>query len=181
LKQSQSTLTLSNLKAVADGLSQVQCNFYSEACAVAFEKNNHISETKLTVDGVYKGSFQVVWEKATSLTGWQDNDVIAENAAIAIACFLVTEVTEYTIVRQSIKGTGFDYWLGYKTEHPKFDPSNFLLARLEISGIFHGTSTDLNSRVQKKLKQVDRSAKMKLPAFIAVTEFGNCKSYVATK
>lgn len=181
MKQPQTTIILSNLKAVADGLSLVQCNYYSEACAVAFQKNSHVSETKLTVDGIYKGSFQIAWEKVATLTGWQDNDVVAENAAIAVACFLITEVTEYTIVRQSIKGTGFDYWLGYKKEHPKFDPNNFLLARLEISGIFQGTSGELNGRVQKKLKQVDRSAKMKLPAFIAVTEFGNCKSYVATK
>jgi hypothetical protein len=107
--------------------------------------------------------------------------VVAENAAIAMAIFLVAELTDYTIVRQTSKGPGFDYWLGYKKNHPSFDPDNFFLARLEISGIFNGDSSALRSRVQVKLKQVDRSKKLNLPAYIAVTEFGNCNAMFVKK
>jgi hypothetical protein len=175
------TLTLADLRNIVEEFSPTQCDYFSEACSVAFQKNKHISETTLTVAGNYQGTLSFAWEPATSLLGWQDNSVVAENAAIAVAFFLITEFTEYTIVRQSIRSTGFDYWLGYKRTHPKFNPKNFLLARLEISGIFNGDESDLKQRVKKKLQQVDKSVKLKLPAFIAVTEFGKCKSILATK
>jgi hypothetical protein len=174
-------ISLSGLKDIVENFSETQCSFYCEACSVALQKNGHLSETVLTVDGYQKTTFNLSWKQITSLAGWHDNDVVAENAAIAVAFFLITELTEYTIIRQAAKGNGFDYWLGYKKSSPKFDPNNFLKARLEVSGIFSGDESDLQTRVRRKLRQVDRSASWGLPAFVVVVEFGNCKAFVATK
>jgi hypothetical protein len=174
------TIKLSNLKNLAIEISQVQCDFYAEACSVALQKNHHKNPT-LTVNGDFNGSFVILRHEVTKLAGWEDNIEVAENGAIAIAFFLINEYSEYSVIRQSIRGTGFDYWLGYKPDHKKFDPNNFFVARLEISGILQGNDSEIKRRVTIKLKQVDKSAKLKLPAYISVTEFSNCKSHLVSK
>jgi hypothetical protein len=79
-------------------------------------------------------------------------------------------------------GTGFDYWLGYDESHSKYDPINFLLARLEISGIKSETeSNNVDRRVKEKKKQTNPSDYLKLPAYISVTEFSEPKSYFGKK
>ncbi len=126
-------------------------------------------------------TFDFIWDEVSKLDGWVDNDIVAEHGALAIAFFVIQRVTDFTVVRQSRKKTGFDYWLGYKKEHVNYDPQNFLLARLEISGIFNGTEQDVKSRVKKKMDQVNRSASLNLPAYISVTEFGKCNSVIMSK
>jgi hypothetical protein len=169
------TFKLSNLKTLASEISPVQCDYYAEACSVALQKNNH-ENPKFTVDGDFNGSFLISRNHVTKLEGWQDDFDVAEYGALAIAFFVIDAYSEYTVVRQSKRGTGFDYWLGYKRDDKKFDAKNFLLARLEVSGIFKGGDPEIKKRAQIKVNQIKKSGNLGLPAYISVTEFSNCKS-----
>lgn len=170
-------IIIDELKKVVPSLSSAQCDYYAEACIIALENQNHKSNVELVVIGDYKNRFTLEWETTPNKSGWFEPKVIAENGSIAIAFFMVTELTDYQVVQQSIIGSGFDYWLGYKEDHPEYDPYNFLNARLEISGINKGSRGELNRRVKQKLQQVGVTDYLKIPAYIVVTEFSNpvCK------
>lgn len=178
-KKSQ-TFDLSKLRSIAIEISPAQCDYYAEACSVALQKNNHQNPT-LDVDGDFNGSFLISRNQISALAGWEDNFDVAEYGAIAIAFFLVDTYSNYTVIRQSVRGTGFDYWLGYKRTDKKFDPQNFFLARLEVSGIFKGDTAEIKRRTQIKINQITKSANLGLPAFISITEFSNCKSHLVKK
>ena len=89
---------------------------------------------------------------------------------------LIVELTEYTVVRRSRKGTGFDYWLGHQNAVAPFQDA----ARLEISGIHRGDLRDVRARVTRK-KQQTALSDGKLPAYIVVVEFSRPLSYVVKK
>jgi hypothetical protein len=89
-----------------------------------------------------------------------------ERGASAIAFLLMLQLTDYTVIERSRKGTGFDYWLGHKD-----DMIFQRAARLEISGILSGTAQTVDTRVAQKKKQTRRSDGA-LPAYIVVVEFG---------
>lgn len=77
----------------------------------------------------------------------------------------------------SRKGTGFDYWLGRKD-------SNALLfqnkARLEVSGIRRGDEVAIETRVRRKLKQIEPTDAL-LPGLVAVVEFSSPRTRVRSK
>ena len=79
-----------------------------------FGNQEHRSGVTLEVDGDFQGTFELVWNESPHPGGWKEIREIAENGSIAIAFFLILELTEYQIIQQSVIGTGFDYWLGYK-------------------------------------------------------------------
>lgn len=89
--------------------------------------------------------------------------------SLCIAILLAIKKTGYSTVERSIKGTGFDYWLGEakNTEELPFQRK----ARLEISGIRSGNEYQVNRRVNMKLMQTNRSDNIGLPAYIIVVEF----------
>jgi hypothetical protein len=73
------------------------------------------------------------------------------------------------VVERSVKGTGFDYWLGNKD----YDGLPFQkgTSRLEVSGILTGTKTQIDSRIKQKKDQIaptDHIAR----GYVAVVEFG---------
>jgi hypothetical protein len=74
----------------------------------------------------------------------------------------------YEVVERSKKGTGFDYWLAERNSSGLLFQG---LARLEVSGVLSGTSSDLSRRVSQKKKQTEVSDGL-LPAIIVVVEFG---------
>ncbi len=168
---------IEQLKNLIPTLSAAQCDYYAEACIIALENQRHQSNVELKVIGDFQDRFRLKWETTPNKKGWSEPRVIAENGSIAIAFFLIVELTDYQVIQQSIIGTGFDYWLGYKETHPDYDPNNFLNARLEISGINRGSRGELNQRVKQKLQQVGVTDYLKIPAYIVVTEFSRpiCK------
>jgi hypothetical protein len=110
------------------------------------------------------------------MNSWDDHQEATEAGATGLAFLLILNLTEFTIIRRARKGTGFDYWLGFKDAELPFQDA----ARLEISGILKGDAHEMRSRVRKKLKQTQPTDGV-LPAYIVVVEFGSPKSYIEAK
>lgn len=171
-------IQLTELKTLTPTISPVQCDYFVEACMVAFENQGHQSPIQLIVDGDYQGRFALAWDSEIQKKGWQEDRISVENGSIAVAFFLILELTDFEITQQSIIGTGFDYWLGYKSNHPNYHPDNFLNAKLEISGINRGSEALINQRVRQKIRQIGLARDFDVPAFVIVTEFGTPKSII---
>jgi hypothetical protein len=103
--------------------------------------------------------------------------------AAGLAILLILELTEYTIIERSVKGTGFDYWLIERNTYEKSDqvfPKG--TARLEVSGILQSRSdTEMRTLLKKKFKQVSVSDQWSLPSVIIVLEFGRPEVQIARK
>ncbi|MGH9759491.1 MAG: hypothetical protein ACREAC_01480, partial [Blastocatellia bacterium] len=112
-----------------------------------------------------------------TLRCWNDDEVTTEHGAYGVAILIILNLTEYTVVERSKKGTGFDFYLGLNNNE---DLPFQNVVRLEISGIRTGGDADIRKRVGRKLKQTavsdDRG-----PAFIVVVEFGMPRSTVTKK
>jgi hypothetical protein len=152
--------------------SATQCDYYSEACVVQLEELSHQSSVSLKVLGDNLTTFNLLWSSSPVTKGWKATAKLTENAATAIAFFLIVELTEYSVIEESRIGTGIDYWLGYDESHELYDEDNFLNARLEISGI-RNDYAGVTARINKKLKQTRPSDYTGLPAYIIVVEFSS--------
>lgn len=98
---------------------------------------------------------------------WSHNDQerATENGACGIALLALRELTGLTVLLQSRRGSGFDFWLGPET--------GFLFqagVRLEVSGIRRGDEPVIRRRLRSKLRQTERSRHL-APAYVAVVEF----------
>jgi len=102
---------------------------------------------------------------------YRDMQEATELGASAIAILVIRELTEYTAVERSVKGTGFDYWLGVQAAANSNSEPLEHKARLEVSGILHGNQELVELRVREKVRQTRRTAGG-YPAFIVVVEFG---------
>lgn len=90
--------------------------------------------------------------------------------ACGVAILAARELTGYTVVERSVKGTGFDYWLGaVNSPDSQLEPLE-RKARLEVSGILHGATDIVEARIREKIRQTRRSAG-EFPAYIVVVEF----------
>lgn len=171
-------LFLDHLKAGLPGVSQARGAEHSEACLVCLSLQNHSTGVELLVDGSFNQSFQVWWnDKLTSQIqrSWADEQEAVESAACGIAFLLILQLTAFTVIERTRKGTGFDYWLGHE------DNESILEARLEVSGILKAEKdSEIKKRVREKLGQVDRSNN-RLPAYIVIVEFSRPLSYVEQK
>ncbi|MBX9681938.1 MAG: hypothetical protein K2X38_24540 [Gemmataceae bacterium] len=137
------------------------------AASVALRHHKHKPGVRLQIRGDNESTFASVWNKgdASAERFFNDLDVAVENGAYAVAIVLCREVTGLSVLERSIKGTGFDWWLGH--EDDLFQSK----ARLEVSGILKGSRTTVNGRVAVKKKQTKRSDRTSLPAYIVVVEF----------
>lgn len=115
--------------------------------------------------------FAVTWPTLHPDARRNHNDLpaAAEIGAVGVAVLLVEELTSLRIVERSAKGSGVDYWLG-KGDEFLFQKT----ARLEVSGIVDNPDA-VEPRVKAKMKQTEASAG-KLPAYVAVVEFGQPKT-----
>ena len=101
---------------------------------------------------------------------------VTDQGACGVAILLVQLLTGYKAVQQSVRGDGFDFWLGRKGKLP-FDRK----ARLEVSGLRHGTDTDIKERREYKIKQTKQSDNTGLKALIVIVEFGRPTSHVTIR
>jgi len=140
----------------------------AEACAVCLDNQRHQNGVALSVTGAVDKSYSLQWQQITNQQRRAHFDLqdATEMGAYSIAILLAVDLTNYTVIQRSRKGTGFDYWLGYKND-PVFQNA----ARLEVSGILNGNAGDINARVKQKREQVKRSDATGLPAYIVVVEF----------
>jgi hypothetical protein len=145
--------------------------FVAQAAAVLLELNKHLSGVSMTVVEKRAKDYNVVWPRlhVDAMRTHKDLPEAAEQGAYGIAFLLAEEFTKFKIIERSRKGTGFDYWLGIGDQHP-FQHA----ARLEVSAIINDEGA-INGRVKAKMKQTDVS-RGRLPAYVAVVEFGQPKS-----
>jgi hypothetical protein len=173
-------MDLSDIKNGFPGMSRAICIHCYEACMVCLHKNKHNDGVLLDLQGDITAKIELNWEDYFDEQidkAWQDQEYSTEHGAICISAMLVKMCTEYTIIERSIKSTGFDYWLGKKSDIP-FKNS----ARLEISGIFkESEQNNLDKRLKRKKKQVTQSDSMPLPAYISIVEFSNPKAVFVKK
>jgi hypothetical protein len=169
-------------------LSKAYADIYAEACTICLYLNNLKKDVVLLVDNKItdnvKQKFHITELSEVNeavLASWGDLDVAVEMGAYGLALLLIHELTDLTMVeraRKSVKqeDTGFDYWLGDKN-----DPLFQISGRLEVSGIFKGKPSQVNSRVKVKLGQVTRSDNLGHPAYIIVVEFSTPRAQVVRK
>ncbi len=173
-------LNLDRLKSGFPGISAIASAAHLEACLICLDYHQHKNGVLLKTTGISDDSFQLEWQDEITdqmRRTWADMSETTEKAACGIAFLLMLELTSYTIVERSRKGTGFDYWLDEKE-------SSFLQksARLEVSGILKAENTgEIRARVRRKEKQISLSDDTRLPAYIVVVEFSQLIADVIEK
>ena len=144
----------------------------AEAAAICLTEQGHKPGVELRVTGDFSKQCCVVWPEVTAQMRrcWNDLEYTTEQGAYALAFLLIGWLTDFTVIRRSRKGTGYDYLLGYVDV--EIDEDNYLegMARLEVSGIRAGNSSLVKTRVKLKKEQVKPSDGL-LPAYVIVVEF----------
>jgi hypothetical protein len=165
---------LESLPEECPALSVAFCRMIAEACAVCLEEQSHLPGVVMEIQGLMNAETCVHWKSLCLgiADTYADAEVATEQGAIAIALLTVKAVTDDSVVRRSMKGTGFDYWLS-RTGAPPYRHD----ARLEISGLRTARPGRLQARIRQKARQTDRSEGV-LPAFIAVVEFSHPLSFL---
>ena len=142
----------------------------ADAASVCLAHEGHSEKVSLVVLGEVTVTYRLVCSVVDEQTRWTWNDLqdATEWGACGIAILLICHMTPHTVINRARKGNGFDYWLG-RTDDQGLPFQN--TARLEVSGILHGSRADLDARVRVKQRQVARSDAMGLPAYVIVVEF----------
>jgi hypothetical protein len=169
---------------LAEGLPAVTPAFgatLAEAGAVCFVDQDHSNGVELKIDGTFTAKYKVYWQEVTDQMRrcWNDPEVTTEHAAYGVSFLLIRNLTEYTVIHRSRKGTGFDFWLG--KEKGEEDLRLETKARLEVSGIRKGDDNLIKARMVQKLDQIKLSDSLGLPAYVVVVEFSKPLSQVVKK
>ena len=157
------------------GISRAKGNELAEAGAVCLESQGHAPGARLIVRSAANNSYRLDWLPITDQARrtWSDAEEATEDGAAGIAVLLASREIGYVVVARSRKGTGFDYWLG--------DDELDFRARMEVSGIRKGNDGQVRTRVKQKLRQMNRSNALELPAYAIVVEFGRPLAAVKKK
>lgn len=170
----EKSITLENIKLGMPGITHVIGNYLYENCLVCLKKVGHVDGVQIQVKGICDDTYALHWTEKVSdqmLRSYQDDFDTTELGAVCLSILLAKQLTDYTIVERSWRGTGIDYWLGYED-----DPTLQRVARLEISGMKMETSANtLAARYTQKVRQTNKSDETQLPAFISIIEFGTPK------
>jgi hypothetical protein len=152
------------------GMTKTRCRDLLEACIVCLSRHKHSNDgTPLLLRNDTEKTILLVWttifDDQMDRT-WNDQEEATEYGAACIGILIALEDLGYEVFERSVKGTGFDYWLGRKG-----DLLLQKIARLEVSGIFLGADK-VDARFRAKIKQVEQSNITEHPAYICVVEFG---------
>jgi hypothetical protein len=174
-----------NISELNNGLPTITPSYgqeLAEAAAFCLQENSHKSEEcVLNCIKTLKNDaedFKLVWDELDPRvkSTYGDLDEATERGAMGLATLLSIKLIKCTTVERSMKGTGFDYWLGDK------DGNMFQKkARLEISGIFRGDESQFKARINKKFKQTNISDNSGFDCFVSVIEFGKPKASFLSK
>jgi hypothetical protein len=173
-------ITLETLtKETIPGITSAIGAFLAEAAQVCLEDQKHPSGIELKVCGIFHENCNILWARVLDAAQiercWNDEEKATEYGAYGIAILLIFAFTDLTIVRNSRKGPGIDYWLGNKGD-PLFQNK----ARLEVSGIRQDKKGYVAARVKQKIAQVSKDRKG-LPAYIIIVEFSTPLAEVVEK
>ena len=167
-------LSLEIIKEGMPGITPVIGNYLYENCLVSLNMSAHTSGTNLYVDGLCAKTYQLYWDGQITdqmTRSYTDDIETTEQGAVCISLLMAKQLTDYTVIERSWRGTGIDYWLGDES-----DPLMQRVARLEISGIKVESETNtVSARYQQKIKQTELSDSTNLPAYISIVEFSNPK------
>ena len=172
-------LDLNNLsKGAIPAISPSVGAALAEAGGVCLESQGHEQGIQLTVRGYHDNSYAMAWPCITrqSRLSWNDPENATEQGAVGVAVLIAKAQIGYEIIRQSWKGTGFDYWMGTASDEGFVNK-----AGLEISGIREGDNRIIKTRVRQKLQQTDRSDYPQLEIYVIVVEFGRPLAEVQKK
>lgn len=148
------TMSLASLSKGLPGITPAFGTTLHEAASVCLEECLHQCGVAMTISGPLKnGDLQLDWSPPTQQAKncYQDLGFAAEFGAYGVAVLLIEEFTNLTVVNRSRKGTGYDFWLGPKTDAPPLFQGN---SRLEVSGILRGERSALKSRLKAKIEQM---------------------------
>jgi hypothetical protein len=174
-----------NLATLAEGampgLSSAYGTQLAQAAAVCLEQREHRSGVTFHLAGMKAEQFLMEWPAIDDQARRSHNDLqeATERGAYGIAILIVCELTGMVVVERSAKGLGFDYWLGNEGEDDDSDELFARKARLEVSGIFSGSRSQVQARVRQKREQVRPSDHL-APGYVAVVEFGTPIACVET-
>ena len=155
-----------------------------EAAIVCFNDQGHSSNTILpvTISGE-EDKVELVLEWYLDISdniqkSYQEPNRTTDYGAMCVAVLLSINLIENcSAVEPTIGNNGFDFYLCDED-----DELNFLIARLEVSGIRKETARNtVAKRVKVKKTQTSRSDHSGLPAYICVTEFGAPKATFVQK
>lgn len=174
---SSATIRLDDLAAGMPGITPRIGAVFAEAAVLCFEEHSHSSGVPMPVDGDLVREISVAWsalaDPEQAKRAWADRQVTTEHGACCVAALLIAQLMDLVVVERSRKGTGFDYWLGKSAGDAQLFQKR---ARLEVSGIAKGTEPLLMARIRQKVNQTKVSDGVRLPAVIAVVEFGEPRS-----
>ena len=121
----------------------------------------------LSISGNFSADFSLIWDPLdTNIAASYILEEAIEDGAYGIAILAIRELTPFKVIKQSFRGSGFDYWLGKHDDSPPFQEK----ARLEVSGILKGTKGQINQRLKEKLNQTQKSDNFNLPVFVIIVE-----------
>ena len=160
-------LDLTSLTAGMPAITPSLGTSLAEAAAVSLESCDHNSgHTVLQVLGSLQSEFKLYWHAVDEQQrrAYRDSNIATEYGAIGIAILVLNQLTGMVVVDQTVRGAGFDYWLG--TDNDQFMQGR---TRLEISGIRHGTEAMIARRSKQKIDQINKTSH--LDGYVVIVEF----------
>jgi hypothetical protein len=154
------------------GISPAYGSFLAEAASYCLELKGHPNPVLLRVTGDLPRTGNLRWcaSAANLETTYADLQETTEYGAYGVAFVVAVEVTGFSYIERSAKGTGIDCWLSEgHHQHGPFQRA----ARMEVSGILDGDESAITGRLHKKLAQTEKSDETWLPAYVAIVEFGS--------
>jgi hypothetical protein len=146
-------VSLKDLASGSTGLSAGAGHNAAEAAAVCLDFNDVDESVVIKISGCSKATVQLEWKRPSQNVKDSHGDLqdATKDGAVGLAALCAPILFNRRIVRQSHKGTGFDYYIN--------DPTNLLFQDAwgyEISGCLKEPGSTVRSRVQSKKRQVER-------------------------
>ena len=153
---------------------------FAQAASLCLEVNKKDFENYLTMEGDYDNQFLIKRDPVSDSDKRFHADMqrSVEFGAYGISSLIVPYLTGLTVIEVSVKGTGFDFWLGTEGETGNLFQKK---ARLEVSGILNGNPSQVKARVKTKLKQISPTDKLPYPGFVSIVEFSSFKMVLLQK
>jgi len=183
-KMQSGDLLLESLSTGVPTLTKIKADMLKEACIWCLTNCDH--DNGVPIECIIcdnNNCLSIKWNDDVDLDGIlraYNLDDAVEFGAEAIALLLIREKTEFTTIERAVRGTGIDYWLGYKDKN-RNGLFSMRDARLEISGILKESSSNtVKNRINTKLKQI-KASNHTFPVFISIIEFGKPKAETVRK
>jgi hypothetical protein len=168
-------LVLSTLQASSmPGLTRHRGGSLAQACSVCLDEEGHATIFSLTVAGDISDELRVrrlpVTDQMKRTFAFETR--VTEEAACCLAILLLFRHTGRSVLWESKRTTGFDYFLGTDPGFPFRDG-----VRLEVSGIRRGSDADIVKRIREKIDQITPSNNL-ATGYVVVVEFSSPEARV---